>query len=86
MERDPARTDGLSRRRFLRHALVAAWASPMIVTLASHSAQAAAPATCGKKIGGAGTTACRITSPCGSAAVGCKGSPAAPAGSPCYCI
>lgn len=86
MEPEPAAADGLTRRRFLRHAVVAAWASPMIVTLASRSAQAAAPQTCGKKIGGAGTTECGVTTPCGSAAVGCKGSPAAPAGSPCYCI
>ncbi len=78
--------EGLSRRRFLRHAIVAAWASPLIVTMTSRSAQAG-PATCGTKIGGAGTTDCRVTTPCGAtAAVGCKASPAAPAGSPCYCI
>ncbi|HEX2057699.1 MAG TPA: hypothetical protein VHI71_04945 [Actinomycetota bacterium] len=78
--------DGLSRRRFLRHAAVAAWASPFIVTMMSRSA-AAGPATCGKKKGGPGTTECLVTTPCGgAAAVGCKASPAAPPGSPCYCI
>lgn len=86
-EQAAAKTDdGLSRRRFLRHAVVAAWASPMIVTMLSRSAQAG-PATCGTKIGGAGTTDCRVTTPCGGmAAVGCKASPAAAAGSACYCI
>ncbi|HEX2295612.1 MAG TPA: hypothetical protein VHN37_09925 [Actinomycetota bacterium] len=87
MDRSNASPDGLSRRRFLRHAVVAAWASPLIVSMASRSAAAAGPRTCGTKIGGAGTTACRVTTPCGAAAaVGCKASPAAPAGSPCYCI
>ena len=81
-----ASEDGLSRRRFLRHAVVAAWAAPLIVTMTSRSAEAAGPSTCGTKIGGAGTTGCRVTTPCGTAAVGCKASPAAPAGSPCYCI
>ncbi len=77
---------GLSRRRFLSHAAAAAWSAPLIVTMMSRAA-AAGPATCGKKIGGPGTTDCRVTTPCGAtAAVGCKGSPAAPAGSPCYCI
>lgn len=76
----------LSRRRFLKHAVAAAWVSPFIVTMASRAAEAA-PRTCGTKIGGPGTTDCRVTTPCGAAAaVGCKGSPAAPAGSPCYCI
>ena len=86
MAKTGAPEDGLSRRRFLRHAVAAAWVSPFIVSMASRSAQAAGPRTCGKKIGGPGTTDCRVTTPCGAVAVGCKASPAAPAGSPCYCI
>ncbi len=86
MERDGAASDGLSRRKFLRHAVAAAWATPFVLTLASHSAQAAVPRTCGTKSGGPGTTDCRVTTPCGAAAVGCKASPAAPAGAPCYCL
>ncbi|HEX2196329.1 MAG TPA: hypothetical protein VHJ76_05320 [Actinomycetota bacterium] len=85
-DRERADNGNLSRRRFLRHAAAAAWASPLIVTMMSRSA-AAGPANCGKKIGGPGTTACHVTTPCGGASVvGCKASPAAPAGSPCYCI
>ncbi|MDQ4124666.1 MAG: hypothetical protein M3134_03560 [Actinomycetota bacterium] len=86
MAESAASEHGLSRRRFLRHAVAAAWASPVIVSMASRSAQAAGPRTCGTKIGGAGTTRCTVTTPCGAVAVGCKASPAAPPGSPCYCL
>jgi hypothetical protein len=79
--------EGLSRRRFLKHAAVAAWSSPLVVTMLSRSAEAAGSRSCGTKIGGPGTTGCRVTTPCGAtAAVGCKASPAAPAGTPCVCI
>ena len=87
---DPNRAgadDGLSRRTFLRHAVVAAWASPLIVTMLSRSASAATSRSCGTKIGGPGTTDCRVTAPCGgTAAIGCKASLAAAAGTPCVCI
>lgn len=86
MAESAATEHGLSRRRFLRHAVAAAWVSPLIVSMASRSAEAATERTCGKKVGGPGTTACTVTTPCGAVAVGCKASPAAPAGSPCYCL
>ncbi|HEV2754233.1 MAG TPA: hypothetical protein VG318_00450 [Actinomycetota bacterium] len=69
------------------HTAIVAWSSPLVVTMLSRSAHAAGSSSCGTKIGGPGTTACRVTTPCGStAAVGCKASPAAPAGTPCVCI
>lgn len=80
---------GLSRRRFLVHSAAAVWSAPLIVSMMSRAASAATSGArvCGTKIDGPGTTDCRVTTPCGSASVvGCKGSPAAPAGSSCYCI
>lgn len=77
--------EGESRRRFLKQAGAVAWASPLIVTMMSRAAQAQDVIECGTKIGGTGTTACTVTTPCGSP-LQCLGNPLGAAGSTCTCV
>ena len=52
-----------SRRRFLKHAAAAAWASPLILTLATPSASAQ-PNDCGVVTYDDGMFFCQMTYPC----------------------
>lgn len=73
-----------SRRRFLRQAGTVAWATPFVVTMMSRAAHAQL-SSCGTKIDGVGTTACIVTTPCGTS-LSCRGAAIQMAGAPCFCV
>ena len=67
---EAGRNEGVARRTFLKHAAVAAWASPVIVTMMSRAAHAAPGDVCGTLVpdpDNLGSFLCNVTTPCGTA-------------------
>ncbi len=86
-------TQGMDRRRFLRHAGTIAWATPVVMTLSSKAAWAKPPCTprgetCGRVVsvsGGQGVCSLSGFANCCTACT-CKPPKRAKVGKPCKCF